>query len=281
MRMESLEIGEAVRRERTYAGFTLAALSERLGLSKSYLSLLECGHRTISPELVGQIEQVLGIIDGRLSALLNWKNTPNVVREQVENQLAASVALADRLRQAAAKGESLDDLFWKGELRDLVTQAERKLDSSPSPLRLRRIPIINRVAAGYPREFTDLDYPASVADDYLSCPEIADPHAFAARVVGDSMEPYYNEGDVVVFSPEKEIPEKGGYDCFVRLERDNETTFKRVFFQNDGAQVRLKPINPKYRERIVDRELVTGLWPAVYVVRPVRHEDPLAGLFEA
>ncbi|MHC4718099.1 MAG: S24 family peptidase, partial [Planctomycetota bacterium] len=63
----------------------------------------------------------------------------------------------------------------------------------------RAIPIINSVAAGYPYQFTDLDYPPSVADDYVHCPDVNDPHAFAARVVGDSMEPRYSEGDLVVF----------------------------------------------------------------------------------
>lgn len=262
---------------------TLTVLAQKLGLSRSYLSLLECGHRTISPEFMAQAEAALGITDGRLSAMVNWVNTPAPIRAHVEHQLSASAALADRLRAAATRGESLDELFRRGELGALVTAAERGgqgLEGSPIPMRLRRIPIINKVAAGYPREFTDLDYPASIADDYLSCPEIADPHAFAARVVGDSMEPCYSEGDVVVFSPEKALPEKGGVDCFVRLERDNETTFKRVFFEEGGAKIRLKPMNPKYRERVVDREAVTGIWPAVYVVRPVKNEDPLEGLFE-
>ena len=34
----------------------------------------------------------------------------------------------------------------------------------------KAVPIINRVAAGYPMEFTDLGYPVGVADDYISMP---------------------------------------------------------------------------------------------------------------
>ena len=41
--------------------------------------------------------------------------------------------------------------------------------SAPLPLRTR-IPVINKVAAGYPAEFTDLDYPLNVADEYVDAP---------------------------------------------------------------------------------------------------------------
>ena len=94
------------------------------------------------------------------------------------------------------------------------------------------VPVVNSVQAGYPREFTDLGYPARVADDYVAVPGITDPDAFAARVVGDSMEPAYIEGDIVIFSPLVDATD--GTDCFVRLVRDDETTFKRVFVDFSG-----------------------------------------------
>jgi len=129
------------------------------------------------------------------------------------------------------------------------------------------IPIINEIPAGYPKDFTDLDYPPSVADEYVRCPDIQDPQAFAARVVGDSMEPAYHEGDIVVFAPN--TPAESGQDCFVRLDT-GETTFKRVY-QDDPATLRLQPLNEKYPAHIVPRREVTGLWPAV--VRIERLDD--------
>ena len=53
------------------------------------------------------------------------------------------------------------------------------------------MPVINRISAGYPRDFTDLAYPARVADDYVGCPDVRDKDAFGARVHGDSMTPKY------------------------------------------------------------------------------------------
>jgi len=138
---------------------------------------------------------------------------------------------------------------------------------SQQPRSKADIPIINEIPAGYPKDFTDLDYPPSVADEYVRCPDIQDPQAFAARVVGDSMEPAYHEGDIVVFAPN--TPAESGQDCFVRLDT-GETTFKRVY-QDDPATLRLQPLNEKYPAHIVPRREVTGLWPAV--VRIERLDD--------
>ncbi|MDX2145925.1 MAG: S24 family peptidase [Planctomycetota bacterium] len=132
------------------------------------------------------------------------------------------------------------------------------------------VPLINSVAAGYPREFTDLGYPARSAGEYVRCPEVSDPDAFAARVVGDSMSPEYREGDIVVFSPARLI--KSGMDCFARLEPDQETTFKRVYFDTDeagGVLIRLQPLNNRYPPKVVPREGVAGLYAAVSVIRKI------------
>ncbi|MFT3687045.1 MAG: S24 family peptidase [Phycisphaerales bacterium] len=139
------------------------------------------------------------------------------------------------------------------------------------------MPLINSVAAGYPREFTDLGYPARVADQYVRSPDVRDPDAFACRVVGDSMEPEYHQGDIVIFSPGK--PVKDGADCFVRFERDEETTFKRVFFEREGGpdapasspvvRLRLQPLNGKYPARTVAREEIAGMYAAVSVTRTI------------
>lgn len=134
----------------------------------------------------------------------------------------------------------------------------------------REVPLINAVSAGYPREFTDLSYPARVADEYVQCPDIEDPDAFAARVVGDSMMPDYRQGDVIVFSPGKTV--RSGQDCFVRLERDAETTFKRIYFETGpGGEelIRLQPINNAYPPRTFPREDIAGLYVAVKAIREI------------
>ena len=195
----------------------------------------------------------------------------------------------------------------------LRARVARALDSQVwssdalEPVRLAgRVPIVNRLAAGLPREFGDLGYPARVADAYHPVEGAGDPDAFACRVVGDSMVPGYVAGDVVVFWPSRVA--RHGADCFVRLERDERTTFKRVFFMPEppaesvgeggsayawrdssaedaaGAgkadhdlaawsqrvtHVRLVALNPAYGERVLAREDVAAIYPAVSVTRAV------------
>lgn len=174
-----------------------------------------------------------------------------------------------RLRAIHASG-GLDAAYQSGEFQRLIEDSAgsggQRASAVPVDLPFE-VPLINKVTAGYPTEFTDLGYPARVADDYVRCPDVNDADAFAARVVGDSMEPEYREGDIVVFSPLRDIG--NGDDCFARLENGDESTFKRVYFERDGSQerIRLQPINNRYAPRTYDREDVAGLYRAVQVMR--------------
>ncbi len=154
----------------------------------------------------------------------------------------------------------LDDAYLSGVLHDLVEKSAGNVEHVTT----NAVPVINRVSAGDPKDFTDLAYPKGVADEYVSCPDVSDRDAFAARVHGDSMWPKYREGDIVIFSPV--AAHKNGDDCFVRFE-DGHTTFKRVFFESDesGKSVlRLQPRNEKYRAQTVPSETVSGLYKAVF-----------------
>ncbi|MFG0329297.1 MAG: XRE family transcriptional regulator [Phycisphaerales bacterium] len=268
-------IGQRIRARRNELGLTLQQLADRVDCAKGYLSMIETGRRPApSEEMLARLESALLLEAGQLVASARWASTPPEVRERVE-----AMEARDRRARALAKslleaGRDLDALLANGELRRLVEDQAANIDA-PTPLRYS-IPVINQVAAGYPRHFTDLDYPARVADEYIGCPDVADPQAFAARVVGDSMEPDYREGDLVVFSPDAATPD--GADCFVRLEPDHETTFKRVYFEGaDRGLIRLQPLNPTYGARLVRREQVAGVYAAVFVMRRVPNGGAAGG----
>lgn len=256
---EDQGIGGRIREARQQAGLTQQELAAAIGCSKSHLSLMEADQRRVSAERASRIEHALGVTDNHLVRCVQWHALPPELRRRMQSAEHSSRELADRLKAALSSEQPLETL------RSVVEHHAANIDG---PLTLdRRIPIINKVAAGYPAEFTDLDYPATVADDYIACPDVHDPDAFAARVVGDSMLPEYREGEIVVFSPQAPTPD--GSDCFVRLERDNETTFKRVYFEDGDVMIRLQPLNNAYPPRVVQREQVAGMYAAVYVMRPV------------
>ncbi len=167
------------------------------------------------------------------------------------------------LRTPPAPGETPENARYTNGKNKPPQSSSSRPAASVFPLRdAPRIPLINRVAAGLPSTFTDLDFPAGVADDYLAVPGLDDPDAFATRVTGASMEPAYAEGDLVVFSPAADVTD--GCDAFVRLEPEHEVTFKRVFFDEAAGTIRLQPLNPQFAPRVFPREEVAGLFRAVW-----------------
>jgi phage repressor protein C with HTH and peptisase S24 domain len=69
----------------------------------------------------------------------------------------------------------------------------------------RRIPLIGMAQAGGEGFFGDAGYPAGAGWDEVSLPEIADVNAYALEISGDSMEPVFRDGDMIVVSPEASI----------------------------------------------------------------------------
>jgi len=276
--------GDAVRSRRRELGLTLETLAGRVDCTKGYLSLIENGRKgPPSAEVVAKLEAALFLDEGHLAAIAAWSRTPSAVREDVERLRGRSDAaerLAEIIRAGGIDAEGrvqgrLDAAYRTGELRELIDRVRpggaepAGKDVTPAQLPFE-VPVINSMAAGYPADFTDLGYPARVADSYVRCPDIEDADAFAARVVGDSMEPDYKEGDIVVFSPARDVAE--GDDCFARLEPDHESTFKRVYFDtgpDNEALIRLQPTNSRYAPRSVPREHVAGLYRAVSVIRSI------------
>jgi repressor LexA len=275
--MEAL--GPKLRRQRRRLGLTLDELAGRTGISKPYLSLIETGRVTNPPsdEKLRRLEQTLGFTPGELLTQAHLQRTPRDVRAMLQKLMkegrtedsglrteskqksSQSSVLSTQSSAPASATIDLDDAYLTGVLQEMVEQSSGNIERVSS----NAVPVINRVSAGYPRDFTDLSYPPRVADEYLSCPDVNDREAFAARVYGDSMVPKYREGDIVIFSPA--LPPRDGDDCFVRF-GDGQTTFKRVFFEStDGAAVlRLQPRNERYRPQVVPSAQVSGLYRAVY-----------------
>ncbi len=262
-------VASLIRARRRQLSITLDELSRRVACAKSYLSNVERGRRgPPSDTILEAIERALGMPEGRLVEAAEWERTPPTMKRSIA-QLQSGQRAVRRLADLRAAG-SLDSAFKSGELQRLVDSISPPGDAPAGISLPLEVPLINSVSAGYPSDFTDLGYPARTADEYVRCPDLHDPDAFAARVVGDSMEPDYREGDIVVFSPARDV--RSGADCFVRLEPDHESTFKRVYFEpgEGGAElIRIQPINADYPPKVVPREAVAGLYAAVSVTRSI------------
>jgi repressor LexA len=283
-------IGTKIRRQRRRMGLTLDDLAGRTSISKPYLSLIETGRVPNPPsdEKLRRLELTLGFPPGELLTQAHLQRTPKDVRAMLQKLMTAGQR--DKRSKGQSEGTSdeaglaidatfvplslrpsvpsssapspvdLDDAYLSGVLQEMVERSIGNVETVTA----NAVPVINRVSAGYPKDFTDLSYPPKVADEYVSCPDIQDREAFAARVHGDSMTPKYQQGDIVIFSPA--AAPRDGDDCFVRFD-DGQTTFKRIFFESgeEGlSMLRLQPRNERYRPQVIPSDQITGLYRAVY-----------------
>ncbi len=252
-----MSLGQIIRQKREELKLTLDEVSRRVGFSKPYLSTIETGKVKNPPsdELLTKLERTLQFEQGLLLHIAHMERLPSDLRQAMESAEAENEKLRNFVKKVMEKRKDKRGLqTWLGRSRVRLKESQKVLSAG------RLVPIINKVIAGYPTDFNDLDYPVGVADDYVRCPDLHDPNAFAVRVVGDSMEPKFREGDIVVFSPSAEV--KNGDDCFVRFQMPHETTFKRVFFEKKD-QIRLQPRNESYSPVIVEGKRINGLYRAV------------------
>jgi repressor LexA len=252
-----MSLGQIIRSRREELSLTLDHVSARAGFSKPYLSTIETGKVKNPPsdELLRKLEEILQFDAGVLLHVAHMERLPADIRSQYEVKDAQNQRWRTFIRDLVEQKKDPQQIS------QLLKEQDVAADAGPdAPVMAGRlVPIINKVAAGYPTDFDDLDYPVGIADDYVRCPDLHDVNAFAVRVFGDSMEPKFTEGDIVVFSPAVEV--HSGDDCFVRLAMPHETSFKRVFFEDD--KVRLQPRNEKYSAMLVEGKRVNGIYRAV------------------
>ena len=256
-----MSLGQIIREKREQLNLTLDEVSNKIGFSKPYLSTIETGKVKNPPsdEMLTKLERVLKFEKGLLMHIAHMERMPSDIRHgyesaELENQKWRQIAKNLLGRKVAVS-----------RLKRVLAANKLKVDPQQKPLSAGRlVPVINKVSAGYPTDFNDLDYPVGIADDYIRCPDLHDPNAFAVRVVGDSMEPKFCQGDIVIFSPAAEV--HNGDDCFVRFADPHETTFKRVFFEK-GDKIRLQPRNEKYSPSTVEGSDINGLYRAT-----IKHE---------
>jgi phage repressor protein C with HTH and peptisase S24 domain len=124
----------------------------------------------------------------------------------------------------------------------LVTGA-RALTTAALPRSVaRRIPLIGLAQAGGEGFFDDGGYPVGGGWDEVSLPEIADPNAYALEISGESMEPVFRDGDVVVVSPA--APIRRGDRVVVRTIHGE--VMAKQLTRRSARRVELKSLNPAH-----------------------------------
>jgi phage repressor protein C with HTH and peptisase S24 domain len=125
-------------------------------------------------------------------------------------------------------------------LEDFVLQMKRDGRTFSRP-----IPLIGLAQAGREGFFDDSGFPVGAGWDEIPFPEVADEHAYALEVSGDSMSPVYRDGDRIVVSPTASL-RRG--DRVVLKSHTGEVMAKQLV-RMTAQRVELKSLNVEYEDR--------------------------------
>ena len=120
----------------------------------------------------------------------------------------------------------------------------------------RAVPLLGFAEAGAGGYFDDGGFPAGEGWAEIAFPAVSDAHAYALEVSGQSMEPAYRDGNVIVVSPS--APIRRGDRVVVRT-RGGEVMAKELK-RRTAKSIELKSLNAQH----ADRTLVAAdvLWIA-------------------
>ena len=157
--------------------------------------------------------------------------------------------------KSLAKAMNMDlDLLLK-QLNDeqniYLDESEYKKQFSSNNSNSAIVFVYGTIPAGIPMEcIEDIIDTEEISADMLK----GEKQYFGLKIKGDSMEPDYLDGDVIIFQKQDDC--ESGDDCVVMVNSNN-GTFKRVFKNENG--IILQPLNNKYQPMIYSNEQIETL----------------------
>lgn len=199
-----------------------AAFAELVGRKASQISDMLMGRKSFGEKVARYLEERAGYPDG-------WLDLDRPAR-----------ALEDDKRAEKGDARFIQDTSQLADRRGISRRVDDPIPSNvtegPS---LTRIPVISWVQAG---DFCEAVGPEQLvhADEWIDVPTKGGPNTYALRVQGDSMEPKFSEGSILVVDPDRQAV----HGSFVIAKQNGECTFKQLI--KDGPDWYLKPMNERY-----------------------------------
>lgn len=119
---------------------------------------------------------------------------------------------------------------------------------TPAPERLggTTVPLLGFAQAGSGGYFDSSGFPVGQGWDEVRLPDLGDGTSYALEVTGESMQPLYRDGDVLIVSPS--APLRRG-DRVVARTHDGEVMAK-ILYRRTEKRIELHSINPDHAPRI-------------------------------
>jgi phage repressor protein C with HTH and peptisase S24 domain len=124
----------------------------------------------------------------------------------------------------------------------------------------RVIPLLGLAQAGTAGFFDDGGYPVGGGWDEVGLPEISDPNAYALEISGDSMEPVFRDGDIIIVSPAS--PVRRGDRVVVRT-TGGEVMAKQLARQS-ARRIELRSLNPDHPGHTFELSEITWMYRIVW-----------------
>lgn len=236
-----MSVAKNLRLLRRIRGLTLEELSDKVGISVSYLSRIESGNRRVTETLLF-----------KLSELLQCDPAEILSDDPPEKQIASLGfnSLSFPPKNSAEKVSELMGLLEK--------VADQLQGSQSTPLKLPVFTSHYFKNESFPlqskNDFPALeDIPLNEPSDWLPCPpELSQVKtAFAYHVVNDEMAPRYNPGDIVFVNPQKPLMP----GCFALIVKNDGTIHLRQFIQSTGQIFTFKTYQSTNEENVSITEI--------------------------
>lgn len=232
-----MSIAKNLRLLRRIRGLTLEELSEKIGISVSYLSRIESGNRRITDSLLLKLSELLECDPGEILS-----------DDPPEKQIASLGFSSFSLSKKPATEKV-------SELMGLLEKVAGQLNTSQQ--QTHKLPLF---ASPYFKNefFTGLENTSALLTEqspaeWVDCPpEVMNVEsAFAYYVVNEEMAPRYNPGDTVFVNPQKPIVP----GCFVLLVKADGTSSLRQFIRSDTGVFTFKAIHNQATEQYATKDI--------------------------
>lgn len=194
---------------------------------------------------IRRLRKSLGLTQVKLAQMLGIK-APSVVQWESDK---TNLSGENLLNAARLFGVTPDYILYGGEI-----EQSSAPNMEMAPPDIHRIPVISYVQAGVwtaPNEIRECDGNMAYITTDLELGE----RAFAIVIRGNSMEPEFTEGDLVLIDPDE--PLHPG-DFVVAKNGEEEATFKKYRprgYSEDGKEIfELAPLNDDYATMRSDRQ---------------------------
>ena len=121
--------------------------------------------------------------------------------------------------------------------------------------RAQRIPLIGLAQAGSGGFFDDAGFPVGGGWEEIAFPNVVDENAYALEISGDSMQPLYRDGDVIIVSPASSV-RRG--DRVVVKTKEGEVLAKELK-RKTARTLELKSLNAEHPDRSFDLDQIAWM----------------------